>query len=421
MNNFIRTVIQFFLRLFGNKAPGTTTGKQTVIVPPEPQPKASVDDQPKEEIKDTPAEEPTPEPAPAPKPASPSMGKELTHTVIKENSKEIHVVTDGNVEGRFPMFVRKSWQGLFTSGKLEIKDFIQSDGAMLEDLDMTKSSINVMSAVSDNEGKLEAINAYDGAFLSFGIFQWTLGTRDSEGELPALLKRVKDAFPDTFQTYFGQFGMDVHPETKRTYGYLTLDGKKLKPRNEKKLLKNWDWVYRFWRAGLDKNVQAVQIQHALGRLNNFYGKQKAHGFTLNQIITSEFGVGLLLDNHVNLPDFPWRCIEMAMTRTGLTNPTDWKTEQERQVLEEYLRIRQAFTHTYGSGQTVGPMFDAKKRGETTRRYVSRGLISDERNSFQFMNISSRDAANLNEVLMPEDLSAEDYPEIRMEFMEEGED
>lgn len=408
MNSFLRAFLRIIYRLIGRsfdqpKAQPTTAP----VKPPAPKP-----------IEETPKiETPEPAPLPIPAPAFPPLPKELEHRIVTERSRRVFIVTDGNLEGRFPEHndTRRNWQGLYNSGKLSIKGFIQTDGAMLKDLDMTDSAINVMSAVSDNEGKLEAINAYDGAFLSFGIFQWTLGTQDRDGELPAMLRGLKEAYPDAFEHYFGQFGLDVHPETGRTYGFLSLNDKKLRPRQEKKLLRNWDWVYRFWRAGLDKHVQAVQIQHALGRLKTFYWTQKAHGFTLNQIITSEFGVGLILDNHVNLPDFPWRCIQAAMTQTGLTNPTNWTTAEERKVLEKYLDIRTTFTHAYREGQRpVGPMFDARKRGETTRRYLKDGLISDERNSFLY---STRGRSLRNEVAAPEGFDPQDYPEIRMEIAE----
>lgn len=402
MNNFFQLILQIIYCLFGKKAQPA----EPKIKPPAPAPAKSTSAE-NETTTAIPEQEP---PKPAEKPAPPPLAKELQHEVIKEGGKKVYVVTDGNVEGRFAETVntRRNWQGLYVEGKLLIKDFIDSDGDMLKDLEMTNSSVNVMSAVSDNEGKLEAINAYDGAFLSFGIFQWTLGVREADGELPALLKKIKDAYPDTFELYFGQFGLDIADDTGKTYGYLTLNGKKLKPRQEKKLLRNWDWVYRFWRAGQDRHVQAIEIQHALGRLQNFYWRHKAHGFTLNQIITSEFGVGLLLDNHVNLPALPKECIEAAMTKTGLTNPTDWTTTEERRVLETYLELRPTFTW-----KGHGPMFDAKKRGETTRKYVKAGLISDERNSFQY-STTTRSTTFRNEVPPPPGYNPEDFEDIRMD-------
>ncbi len=395
---YTNPVVQFlqniFLRLFRRKASRPVTPE---VLPTPPEHPVSPD---------TSA---TPEaPAVEIKPAVPPLGIELRHEIITERKRKVYVVTDGNIEGRFPEHVNtdRNWHGLYTVGELTIRGFIETSSAMLQNLEMTDSSINVMSAVSDNEGKLEAINAYDGAFLSFGIFQWTLGVGEFDGELPALLKKLKANYPEAFELYFGRFGLDIDEQTGNTYGFLTLNGKKLKPRQEKKLLRNWDWVYRFWRAGQDPRVQAVQIVHALSRLQNFYWKQKAHGFTLNQIITSEFGVGLLLDNHVNVPALTVECVAAAMDRTGLKDPSNWTTNEEQRVLEAYLQLRPTFRWK-GSG----PMFDAHKRGENTRKYLKAGLISDERNSFRY---SPTTRSLRNEVPPPAGYNPADFPDIRME-------
>ena len=60
-----------------------------------------------------------------------------------------------------------------------------------------------------NEGNLDAINTWDNAFLSFGLFQWTAGTGSGKGELPALLARIKNEDRDLFDKYCGQHGLDV--------------------------------------------------------------------------------------------------------------------------------------------------------------------------------------------------------------------
>jgi hypothetical protein len=67
---------------------------------------------------------------------------------------------------------------------------------------LSDSLLRVMQAVSANEGKLEAINTWDNAFLTFGCFQWTAGTGDSAGELPALIARLKKEKPKAFDTFF---------------------------------------------------------------------------------------------------------------------------------------------------------------------------------------------------------------------------
>ena len=68
----------------------------------------------------------------------------------------------------------------------------------LRALGVTTSEVNLMIAVAENEGRLDAINTWDNAFLSFGMFQWTLGTGGNQGELPALLRRLQNEDPAAF-------------------------------------------------------------------------------------------------------------------------------------------------------------------------------------------------------------------------------
>lgn len=94
------------------------------------------------------------------------------------------------------------------------------------------------------------------------------------------------------------------------------------------------------------------------------------------MITSEFGLALLLDNHVNRPGYVIGCIAAAISHCSL-QPADLagrSDDDERQVLDAYLDIRQ----TYGKH----PMTHAEQRGEVTRRYLADGIISDRRNSFE---------------------------------------
>jgi len=265
-------------------------------------------------------------------------------------------------------------------GKRTIDEAIRKNENLIESLGLTKSAINVMKSVSDNEGKLDAINSHDRGIFSFGIYQWTIGPGNGEGELAALLKKVRDFFPNDFQKYFGVYGIGVSPQTDHRSGFLTLNGKTLRQETDKEQFRAPEWAFYFWLAGQDDQVQSVEIEHAVTRLNTFYWDpaQSINGFTLSEIITSEYGVALILDHHVNRPAYVQPSVERAMQRTGLQNPTFWSTTEERQVLEAYIDIRK----TLSTG-SAAPMADADRRAQTTRRYVQNGIISDQRNSFQF--------------------------------------
>jgi hypothetical protein len=156
-------------------------------------------------------------------------------------------------------------------GSQKPADFVRSHADDLRALKVSQSEINVMIAVAENEGNLDAINTWDNAFLSFGLFQWTAGTDSGQGELPALLARVKEEDRDLFDKYCGQHGLDVTDVTPGLVrGYFSLRGKKIRTASDKAQLREAPWAFYFWLAGQDPAVQAMEIKHALGRLDQFY-------------------------------------------------------------------------------------------------------------------------------------------------------
>lgn len=292
-------------------------------------------------------------------------------TIRDEGSRLL--VTDGRNSVRL---VKKSPTGYAYWGSISIEQYINRNRGILSRLGVSDSAVNVMKSVSDNEGKLDAINNYDRGFMSFGIFQWAL----SHGELAALLKKVKDNYPSSFRNLFGVHGLDVSADTGAVVGTLTLNGNRIDIEREKEQFRDAKWAFRFWLAGQDPNVQAIEIEHALSRLLTFYWKpaQGVNGFSLSQIITSEYGVALILDNHVNRPAFVKPCIEQAMQATGLQDPRRWGTAEEQRVLDAYLQIRVTYKHGYS-----GPMSDANRRAAVTQRYLNSGIISNQRGSFVY--------------------------------------
>lgn len=288
-----------------------------------------------------------------------------------------------NVFAVVPSAGEKIWlgirhkQGLYRNGVVQPEEFIAAQPPQLRDLRLNESEINVVLSTAENEGNLDAINTWDDSFLSFGMFQWTSGQRGDAGELPALLGIVKREFPEAFENYWGQFGLDV-VEAGATTGRFSMDGQPLTTARGKEQLRDYAWVFRFVRAAADADIQGVEVLHAINRLDRFYFMEQPTlgGFSLARLITSEFGVGLLLDNHVNRPGYVVGCVAQAIAELHLTPEqlAGGPDATERQVLDRYLAIRE----TYGRS----PMTKARNRGEVTRRYVTDGRISDRRQSFR---------------------------------------
>lgn len=317
-----------------------------------------------------------------------------------------NVVTDGDVTGRF----RRFRKGNYTYGTEKMVDFINNNKELLRQYSITDSSINVMTSVSENEGNLDAVNTWDNSFMTFGMFQWTIGARHDKGELPSLLKKIKEAEPDTFRAYFQKYGLDVDmAATGNVYGYMTLDGKTMNRAQEKAQFRSPEWSFVFWNSGHNDIVKAIEVEHAVSRLKTFYWKWKINGFSLSDIITSEYGVALILDNHVNRPGYVKPCVRNAMRETGLTDPTNWTTDDEMKVINAYIKIRA----TYGGS----PMTHANGRAAVTKKYLNNGTISAERKSFVYSEVTARDSSNIG-VGKPHDMIQSEHPDIKGSFVDE---
>jgi len=302
------------------------------------------------------------------------MATQLTIRNVDENEKPRIYVSDGTAEVRFTQFKK----GVYFEGNQKAIDAVNRDKETLRTLGLTDSALNVMLAVSENEGNLDAINTWDNSFMTFGMFQWTVGVGADPGELAALLHKIKTANAGIFQAYFGQYGLDIEPVNPIS-GYFILDSKKLNVPSDKERLRSIEWAFRFWKSGQDPLVQSVQIHHALSRIDIFYrsNNYKVNDLYLADLISSEYGVGLLLDNHVNRPGYVKSCVEEAFKRVNLGDPAGWGTKEEMLLIQEYLKIRAVY------GQT--PMTDADKRAGVTKKYLDQGIISAERGSFQLVS------------------------------------
>ena len=114
----------------------------------------------------------------------------------------------------------------------------------------------------------------------------------------------------------------------------------------------------------------------MDRIKLFYHSDgyKTKDHYISELITSEYGVALVLDNHINRPGYVKSCLEQALDSTMMSNPSSWTTGDELALLDAYLKIRE----TYG----LSPMTHAEKRAKTVEKYRSDGILSDARGSFK---------------------------------------
>lgn len=139
---------------------------------------------------------------------------------------------------------------------------------------------------------LDAVNTLNNN-LAFGPFQWNIGLGDGSGELPALLRRIKQKSPSTFQHYFGQYNLDVSADTNTEFGYLVLNNQRRDSSHLKEVFHSPEWAFVFWKATQDSIVIEAELEQMKSRLNKIlYTNVK--GTSISELVTSEFGIAVLL-------------------------------------------------------------------------------------------------------------------------------
>ena len=284
------------------------------------------------------------------------------------------VAPDGTVFGK------KFQLGIFNNGRTSIADFVQANPTVFTDI--SPSRLRVMSAVSANEGKLEAINTFDNAFLTFGCFQWTVGTGTGAGELPAMVNQLKQKDAAVFDQLLGQFGLDIasvsKPPGQTPTGFFSLNGAVISTAASKQSkLRTLEMAFRFFRSGQNDTMRQVEVEYAASRIDLFYrsSSHKIRNLFIADFVSSEFGVALILDQHVNRPGHVPSTLAGAVNQfinsTGKSDPTTWTDQDEASLLNIYIQRRSSTTMT-----------DSNQRANRVRQAVNNGLASDKRGSFQ---------------------------------------
>ncbi|WP_294537049.1 hypothetical protein [uncultured Rhodoblastus sp.] len=299
---------------------------------------------------------------------TPKIPPEAKESDIATNGKK--VLGPGGVE--FGILYKA---GLVQYGRTGLAAFFQQDPAAFPGL--KPSVVAVMCAVSENEGNIEAINTYDNAFLSCGVYQWTLGADSAAGELANLLSIVKRQTPATFAELFGKYGLDV-PALKTaglSTGFISLNGKMLDNPSSKLAMRKNIWAYRFWRAAHHPDVRRAQAQLAIARIDAFYKRPIPKlNRPVSAYVTSQVGVAHLLDEHVNRPGHVPGTLSQAIVKciasSGKPDPAAWTTADERTMIANYLALREKTNMTAS----------ADRAGRISKK-VKEGQLSDERSSF----------------------------------------
>jgi len=259
--------------------------------------------------------------------------------------------------------------GFYAKGVIGLETYIAAEGVALV---QTPSVLRVLIAVARNEGPLEAINSYDNSFMSAGFQQWTLGPKNDPGELPVLLARVAATDATAFSDCFGRYALGAKANGGRS-GFLSLAGTAVISADAKEQFRSKEWAYRFWRAGHHPSFRTAQVSLAAERIG-IARALPVRGHTAASWLTSEHGVALLLDEHVNrpghLPGTLEEAVDELVSSGSPDDPARWGQNEEAMLIRAYAEAR-----------TRTSMTDPVGRANRLAASRMAGKLSDARGSF----------------------------------------
>lgn len=208
------------------------------------------------------------------------------------------------------------------------------------------STYRVLAAVAEVEmaGRFDALNAWDGAFISLGLYHWTLGLRSGPGELGALFSLLREKDPAAFEEALGRYGVRPtiewgatgealkDPSTRTYVSHVSLRGvdgqwMPVAKKASKYWFRCWSWFYRMQMAC--RTIEGLRrIMWDLGRLrirDVLDMTLGAEGRSLREMFTSERTVAMLIRWHVNVPA-TLRSSSLA-ARLPAGDPSGWDEEE----------------------------------------------------------------------------------------------
>ena len=254
----------------------------------------------------------------------------------------------------------KSWAKIVSSGKVSLEEK------------------EIILAMSENEGNMDAVQSYDSEILTAGAMQKTINP-EGYGELSIQLWEFKQGYPDKFKELFENCGWKVKeieiPQKNKTVikkyqsYYNDKTGKDLKglirkgfdaKTYKKKVI--CSPMESFINACKDDDFQEKQIIDFIKRLNSAINKKPTgYSVSIKDFVKSKLGKATVLDHDVNRPGHVSDCFRDALDQFFTKNkkiskkPEEWKENHaiyEKEILEIYgpLRGKGKYTMTDASGR-----------------------------------------------------------------------
>ncbi|MGL5128673.1 MAG: hypothetical protein ACRC7D_11095 [Aeromonas popoffii] len=233
---------------------------------------------------------------------------------------------------------------------------------------ITENEKAILIAMSDNEGKMDAIQSYDSEVVTAGAMQKTFKDGvglEGKGELSIQLAKFRDKHPDLYANHMFNCGWIVEGAGSSAITYyidgLLTDGGKITGRDLKNLLRKGCNESTFNSvinskplAGLLKVISLpefldIQVLDFIERLHSAESNIVSSGdIRIRDYIKSNFGRAVVLDHSVNRPGYVKDNFKIAISNFHTQNPSvslnphDWAELHEiyeEKLLEEYKITR----------------------------------------------------------------------------------
>lgn len=226
--------------------------------------------------------------------------------------------------------------------------------------------LRIVEAIAVNEGFLDAVRMRDRGILSIGMQQWSA---HADLELPALLAHYEQMAPDEFELFFGLYDLDVRSNGQDAQGNPRFMLQRVEPNGNRVDLVAWnarrdffggttagatttfrtDWAARSREAAIASlRFRAAEVLEAAGRLDRIVrevGSITVGGaqVPLTTLITSQLGVALIFDAHINQPAHVPADLQAAANAAG---PQPNAATLDQAITQHYATIR----HTHNTPQ-----------------------------------------------------------------------
>jgi len=216
-------------------------------------------------------------------------------------------------------------------GKIKLEDF-QGWNELINKGMLTTTERDILIAMSENEGNMDAVQSYDSEILTAGAMQKTINPQGA-GELPLQIYEFRREHPALYKSLFSDCGWKVKTEEAKNHLYYNgVTGNDLKVLirkgfdqaafESKKPLSSKP-LATFVNAITNDQYLAKQTLDFARRLRTAVALSPSgyNAYTIGEYIHSNLGKAVILDHHVNRPGFVARDFGMALRVFLTKNPT----------------------------------------------------------------------------------------------------